>query len=111
MINDMSNEVKGGFIVGMISAVLLMVGTYILISLVVSLIRKYKDIKSKTITITPEDVDLIREALAVSRINHNKLYENNLFDFEKYTVDQIIALQKQLTTIANQSSAIIEVSK
>lgn len=38
MINDMSNEVKGGFIVGMISAVLLMVGTYILISLVVSLI-------------------------------------------------------------------------
>lgn len=39
------------------------------------------------------------------------LYENNLFDFEKYTVDQIIALQKQLTTIANQSSAIIEVSK
>jgi len=111
MINDMSNEVKGGFIVGMISAVLLMVGTYILISLVVSLIRKYKDIKSKTIIITPEDVDLIREALAVSRINHNKLYENNLFDFEKYTVDQIIALQKQLTTIANQSSAIIEVSK
>ena len=65
MINDMSNEVKGGFIVGMISAVLLMVGTYILISLVVSLIRKYKDIKSKTIIITPEDVDLIREALAV----------------------------------------------
>lgn len=111
MINDMSNEVKGGFIVGMISAVLLMVGTYILISLVVSLIRKYKHIKSKTIIITPEDVDLIREALAVSRINHNKLYENNLFDFEKYTVDQIIALQKQLTTIANQSSAIIEVSK
>ena len=66
---------------------------------------------AKYITITPEDVDLIREALAVSRINHNKLYENNLFDFEKYTVDQIIALQKQLTTIANQSSAIIEVSK
>lgn len=67
--------------------------------------------KIEKITITSEDVDLIREALAVSRINHNKLYENNLFDFEKYTVDQIIALQKQLTTIANQSSAIIEVSK
>ena len=84
---------------------------YLLISLVVSIFGKCKDMRSKTITITPEDVDLIREALAVSRINHNKLYENNLFDFEKYTVDQIIALQKQLTTIANQSSAIIEVSK
>lgn len=65
---------------------------------------------SRYIKITPEDVDLIREALAVSRINHDKLYENNLFDFEKYTVNQIIALQKQLTTIANQSSAMIEVS-
>ena len=58
--------------------------------------------RSKTITITPEDVDLIREAIAVSRIN---------LEYEKYTVDEIIALQEQLTTIANQSSAIIEVSR
>lgn len=107
----MTDETKGGFIVGFICAVSLIVGIYLLISLVVSIFGKCKDMRSKTITITPEDVDLIREALAVSRINHNKLYENNLFDFEKYTVDQIIALQKQLTTIANQSSAIIEVSK
>ena len=107
----MTDETKGGFIVGFICAVLIIVGIYLLISLVVSIFGKCKDMRSKTITITPEDVDLIREALAVSRINHNKLYENNLFDFEKYTVDQIIALQEQLTTIANQSSAIIEVSR
>lgn len=107
----MSNEEKGAFIVGFICAVLLTFGLYHLLTFVFSLVRKIKEIKSKTITITPEDVDLIREALAVSRINHDKLYENNLFDFEKYRVDQIIALQKQLTTIANQSSAMIEVSK
>lgn len=98
----MTDETKGGFIVGFICAVLLIVGIYLLISLVVSIFGKCKDMRSKTITITPEDVDIIREALAVSRIN---------LEYEKYTVDQIIALQKQLTTIANQSSAIIEVSK
>lgn len=58
--------------------------------------------KIEKITITSEDVDLIREAIAVSRIN---------LEYEKYTVDEIIALQEQLTTIANQSSAIIEVSR
>lgn len=98
----MTDETKGGFIVGFICAVLLIVGIYLLISLVVSIFGKCKDMRSKTITITPEDVDLIREALAVSRIN---------LEYEKYTVDEIIALQEQLTTIANQSSAIIEVSK
>lgn len=106
----MSSEQKGYYIVGFICALLLVFGLYHLLSFVFSLVRKIKDIKSKTITITSEDVDLIREALAVSRINHDKLYENNLFDFEKYTVDQIIALQKQLTTIANQSPVMIEVS-
>ncbi len=98
----MTDETKGGFIVGFICAVLLIVGIYLLISLVVSIFGKCKDMRSKTITITPEDVDLIREALAVSRIN---------LEYEKYTVDEIIALQEQLTTIANQSSAIIEVSR
>lgn len=98
----MTDETKGGFIVGFICAVLLIVGIYLLISLVVSIFGKCKDMRSKTITITPEDVDIIREALAVSRIN---------LEYEKYTVDEIIALQEQLTTIANQSSAIIEVSK
>lgn len=98
----MTDETKGGFIVGFICAVLLIVGIYLLISLVVSIFGKCKDMQSKTITITPEDVDLIREALAVSRIN---------LEYEKYTVDEIIALQEQLTTIANQSSAIIEVSR
>ncbi len=98
----MTDETKGGFIVGFICAVLLIVGIYLLISLVVSILGKCKDMRSKTITITPEDVDLIREALAVSRIN---------LEYEKYTVDEIIALQEQLTTIANQSSAIIEVSR
>ena len=98
----MTDETKGGFIVGFICAVLLIVGIYLLISLVVSILGKCKDMRSKTITITPEDVDLIKEALAVSRIN---------LEYEKYTVDEIIALQEQLTTIANQSSAIIEVSK
>ena len=98
----MIDETKGGFIVGFICAVSLIVGIYLLISLVVSIFGKCKDMRSKTITITPEDVDLIREALAVSQIN---------LEYEKYTVDEIIALQEQLTTIANQSSAIIEVSK
>lgn len=98
----MTDETKGGFIVGFICAVLLIVGIYLLISLVVSIFGKCKDMRSKTITITPEDVDLIREALAVSRIN---------LEYEKYTVDEIIALQEQLTTIANQSLAIIEVSR
>ena len=98
----MSSEQKGYFIVGFICAVLLVFGIYHLLSVVFSLVRKLKEIKSKTITITPEDVDLIREALAVSRIN---------LEYEKYTVDEIIALQEQLTTIANQSSAIIEVSR
>lgn len=98
----MTDETKGGFIVGFICAVLLIVGIYLLISLVVSIFGKCKDMRSKTITITPEDVDIIREALAVSRIN---------LEYEKYTVDEIIALQEQLTTIANQSSAIIKVSK
>lgn len=98
----MTDETKGGFIVGFICAVSLIVGIYLLISLVVSIFGKCKDMRSKTITITPEDVDLIREALAVSQIN---------LEYEKYTVDEIIALQEQLTTIANQSSAIIEVSK
>lgn len=98
----MTDETKGGFIVGFICAVLLIVGIYLLISLVVSIFGKCKDMRSKTITITPEDVDIIREALAVSRIN---------LEYEKYTVDEIIALQEQLTTIANQSSVIIEVSK
>lgn len=98
----MTDETKGGFIVGFICAVLIIVGIYLLISLVVSIFGKCKDMRSKTITITPEDVDLIREALAVSRIN---------LEYEKYTVDEIIALQEQLTTIANQSSAIIEVSR
>lgn len=107
----MTDETKGGFIVGFICAVLLIFGFYHLLSFVFNLVRESKEMKRKEITITPEDVDLIREALAVSRINHDKLYENNLFDFEKYTVNQIIALQKQLTTIANQSSAMIEVSK
>ena len=98
----MSSEQKGYFIVGFICAVLLVFGIYHLLSVVFSLVRKLKEIKSKTITITPEDVDLIKEALAVSRIN---------LEYEKYTVDEIIALQEQLTTIANQSSAIIEVSR
>ena len=98
----MTDETKGGCIVGFICAVSLIVGIYLLISLVVSIFGKCKDMRSKTITITPEDVDLIREALAVSQIN---------LEYEKYTVDEIIALQEQLTTIANQSSAIIEVSK
>lgn len=98
----MTDETKGGFIVGFICAVLIIVGIYLLISLVVSIFGKCKDMRSKTITITPEDVDLIREAIAVSRIN---------LEYEKYTVDEIIALQEQLTTIANQSSAIIEVSR
>ena len=98
----MTDETKGGFIVGFICAVLLIVGIYLLISLVVSIFGKCKDMRSKTITITPEDVDIIREALAVSRIN---------LEYEKYTVDEIITLQEQLTTIANQSSAIIEVSR
>lgn len=98
----MTDETKGSFIGGFICAVLLIVGIYLLISLVVSIFVKCKDMRSKTITITPEDVDLIKEALAVSRIN---------LEYEKYTVDEIIALQEQLTTIANQSSAIIEVSR
>lgn len=103
----MSKEILS-LIMGLLGLALVVYGSFCLIRVAKRLRhRQY----AKYITITPEDVDLIREALAVSRINHNKLYENNLFDFEKYTVDQIIALQKQLTTIANQSSAIIEVSK
>lgn len=107
----MSSEQKGYFIVGFICAVLLVFGIYHLLSVVFSLVRKLKEIKSKTITITPEDVDIIREALAFSRTNYSNLYENNGADFQKARLDQIVALQKQLTGIANQSSAIIEVSK
>lgn len=103
----MSKEILS-LIMGLLGLALVVYGSFCLIRVAKRLRnRQY----AKYITITPEDVDLIREALAVSRINHNILYENNLFDFEKYTVDQSIALQKQLTTIANQSSAIIEVSK
>lgn len=107
----MSSEQKGYFIVGFICAVLLTFGIYYLLSFVFSLVRKLKETKSKTITITPEDVDVIREALAFSRTSYSKLYENNGADFQKVRLDKIIALQKQLTGIANQSSAIIEVSK
>lgn len=107
----MINEEKGAFIVGFICAVLLTFGLYHLLSFVFSLVRKIKEIKSKTITITPEDVDLIREALAFSRTNYSTLYKNNGADYQKAFLDQVIALQKQLTGIANQSSAIIEVSK
>lgn len=103
----MSKEILS-LIMGLLGLALVVYGSFCLIRVA----KRLRNCQyAKYITITPEDVDLIREALAVSRINHNKLYENNLFDFEKYTVDQIIALQKQLTTIANQSSAIIEVSK
>lgn len=107
----MSSEQKGYFIVGFICAVLLTFGIYYLLSVVFSLVRKLKEIKSKTITITPEDVDMIREALAFSRTNYSNLYENNGSDYQKAFLDRVIALQKQLTGIANQSSAIIEVSK
>ena len=115
----MTDETKGGFIVGFICAVLLFFGIYFLLSFVVSLIRKFRELKNKKehsvnvpqITITPEDVDIIREALAFSRTNYSNLYENNGADFQKARHDQIVALQKQLTGIANQSSAIIEVSK
>ena len=47
----MTDETKGGFIVGFICAVLLIVGIYLLISLVVSIFGKCKDMRSKTITI------------------------------------------------------------
>ena len=107
----MSSEQKGYYIVGFICALLLVFGLYHLLSFVFSLVRKIKEIKSKTITLTPEDVDIIREALAFSRTNYSNLYENNGADFQKARLDQIVALQKQLTGIANQSSAIIEVSK
>lgn len=84
---------------GLLGLALVVYGSFCLIRLAKILRnRQY----AKYITITPEDVDLIREALAVSRIN---------LEYEKYTVDEIIALQEQLTTIANQSSAIIEVSR
>ena len=84
---------------GLLGLALVVYGSFCLIRVAKRLRnRQY----AKYITITPEDVDLIREALAVSRIN---------LEYEKYTVDEIIALQEQLTTIANQSSAIIEVSK
>lgn len=107
----MSSEQKGHFIAGFICAVLLMIGLYYLLSFVFSLVSKSKEIKIKKITITPEDVDMIREALVFSRINFSKLYENNGSDYQKAWLYQVIALQKQLTGIANQSSAIIEVSK
>lgn len=94
----MSKEILS-LIMGLLGLALVVYGSFCLIRVAKRLRnRQY----AKYITITPEDVDLIREALAVSRIN---------LEYEKYTVDQIIALQEQLTTIANQSSAIIEVSK
>lgn len=94
----MSKEILS-LIMGLLGLALVVYGSFCLIRLAKRLRnRQY----AKYITITPEDVDLIREALAVSRIN---------LEYEKYTVDEIIALQEQLTTIANQSSAIIEVSR
>jgi len=94
----MSKEILS-LIMGLLGLALVVYGSFCLIRLAKILRnRQY----AKYITITPEDVDLIREALAVSRIN---------LEYEKYTVDEIIALQEQLTTIANQSSAIIEVSR
>lgn len=94
----MSKEILS-LIMGLLGLALVVYGSFCLIRVAKRLRnRQY----AKYITITPEDVDLIREALAVSRIN---------LEYEKYTVDEIIALQEQLTTIANQSSAIIEVSR
>lgn len=79
----MSSEQKGYYIVGFICALLLVFGLYHLLSFVFSLVRKIKDIKSKTITITPEDVDMIREALAFSRTNYSTLYKNNGAELSK----------------------------
>ncbi len=116
MINDMSNEVKGGFIVGMISAVLLMVGTYILISLVVSLIRKYKDIKSKTIIITPEDIEVLEEALSCFELFWRDLPTEDPEACNEYDVHREIAKIQKLSTefigtLQDSSPVIIEVSK
>lgn len=116
MINDMSNEVKGGFIVGMISAVLLMVGTYILISLVVSLIRKYKDIKSKTIIFTPEDIEVLEEALSCSELSFRDLLTENPESCNEDEVHREIAKIRKLSTefigtLQDSSSVIIEVFK
>lgn len=103
----MSTEILS-LIIGLLGVAFVVYGTFCLIRLAKRLFNRQD---AKYICITPEDVDMIREALAISRINYSKLYENNGSDFQKAWLDQIIALQKQLTGIANQSSAIIEVSK
>lgn len=95
-------------ITGLLGVALVVYGTFCLIRLAKRLRNRQE---AKYICITPEDVDLIREALVFSRINYSKLYENNGADYQKAWLYQVIALQKQLTGIANQSSAIIEVSK
>lgn len=95
-------------ITGLLGVALVVYGTFCLIRLAKRLRNRQE---AKYICITPEDVDLIREALVFSRINYSKLYENNGADYQKAFLDRVIALQKQLTGIANQSSAIIEVSK
>lgn len=95
-------------ITGLLGVAFVVYGTFCLIRVAKRLRNRQE---AKYICITPEDVDIIREALAFSRTNYSNLYENNGADFQKARLDQIVALQKQLTGIANQSSAIIEVSK
>lgn len=63
------------------------------------------------IEITSEDVDIIREALALSQMNYNTLYENNGDEFSKAHIDKIVYVISIFTKIANRSSSTIEVSK
>ena len=63
------------------------------------------------IEITSEDVDIIREALALSQMNYNTLYENNGDEFSKAQIDKIVYVISIFTKIANRSSSTIEVSK
>lgn len=103
----MSKEILS-LITGLLAVVLIVYGSFCLIRLAKKL-RNRQEVKY--ITITPEDVGLIRDALVHSYDFYNKLYEKHGQDFEKDLVDKIKLLQRKFTTIATQSSAIIEVFK
>lgn len=95
-------------IIGLLGVSLVICGFFLLFRLSRRLHNREKALYIK---ITPEDVGLIRDALVHSYAFYNKLYEKHGQDFEKDLVDKIKLLQRKFTTIATQSSAIIEVSK
>ena len=111
----MSSEQKGYYIVGFICALLLVFGLYHLLSFVFSLVRKIKDIKSKTITLTPEDIEVLEEALSCSELSWRDLLTENPEACNEDEVHREIAKIRKLSTefigtLQDSSSAMIEVS-